>query len=99
MFVTFRLMGAVSMLRDRRRARRFTIGSLVTHVDCSDGEEPIMVCVWDTSLGDACVIVSPDMEIPDRFDLVIDGLSRPVEKTWRRSSLLCVKSDTNPRTG
>ena len=82
----------VSTFDDRRRSPRFTIGNLVAHLDFRDGGELVMVCVWDTSLGGACLMVAPDIEIPDRFDLVLDGLSRPVEKVWRRWSLLGVKT-------
>jgi hypothetical protein len=89
--VTLALMTAVNLSQDRRRPRRFTIGNLVAHVDCDDGE-PIMVCVWDTSPDGACVIAAPDIKIPDRFTLVIGGLLRPVEKVWRRRSLLGVKA-------
>lgn len=86
------MRAAVRTLQDRRRSRRFTIGNVVAHGNFRECREPIMVCVWHTSLDAACVIVSPDIEIPDRFDLVIGDLSCPVEKVWRRSSLLGVKS-------
>jgi hypothetical protein len=87
-------MGTVSILHGRRRSRH--IGNLVAHIDFRDGREPIMVCVWPTSLGGACVLVAADTEIPERFDLVIDGLARPVEKLWRRWSLLGMKTAVNP---
>jgi hypothetical protein len=85
-------MIATDIKSDRRKTPRACIGNLVAHIDCRDGSDPIMVCVWDTSLGGACLLVAPDIEIPDRFDLVIDDLSRPVEKVWRRWSLVGVRS-------
>lgn len=76
---------------ERRRTPRTPIGNLVAHVDLRDGSEPILVCVWDMSLGGACLMISPDIAIPDQFDLVIDGLKHPVKKVWQRWSQLGVQ--------
>jgi hypothetical protein len=69
---------------DQRKTPRFPIGNLVAELDLLDGNEPVLVCIWDLSLGGACLMVPPDLELPAQFDLYIDGLCHPVEKIWQR---------------
>ena len=69
---------------DRRKTPRFPIGNLVAELDLLDGNEPILVCIWDLSLGGACLMIPPDLKLPAQFDLYIDGLCHPVEKVWQR---------------
>jgi hypothetical protein len=71
---------------DRRKTPRINLGNLAAFVDLLDGADMKTVCVWDISLGGACLMVPPDVWLPDRFDLVIDGLAHPVKKVWRRES-------------
>jgi hypothetical protein len=69
---------------DRRRTPRVAVGNLIAALDLQDGSEPVLVCIWDLSLGGACLMVPPDLKIPKCFDLYIDGLRHPVETIWRR---------------
>ena len=84
-------MIALQPVHDRRTTPRIPIGNLAAHIDVRDGSDPIMVCVWDISLGGACLIVPPGHDIPERFDLVIGGRSHPVERMWQRSSSVGVR--------
>src|SRR5882757_4654608 len=68
---------------DRRKTPRFPIGNLVAELDLLDGNEPVLICIWDLSLGGACLMIPPDLKLPAQFDLYIDGLCHPVEKVWQ----------------
>lgn len=70
---------------DRRRTPRVKIGNLVAYIDLRDGSAMQTVCVWDLSLGGACLLVKPDVRLTQEFDLVIDGLAHPVKQIWHRS--------------
>ena len=82
---------------DRRKTGRVGLGNLVAYVDLHDGSSPVMVCMWDISLGGACLMVPPDITIPDEFDLIIDGLSNPVTVIWHRWSHLGVSFNAPPQ--
>jgi hypothetical protein len=69
---------------DRRRTPRIPIGNLVAQLDLRDGNEPVLVCIWDLSLCGACLMIPPDLQLPETFDLYIDDLCYPVEKVWQR---------------
>ena len=84
-------MIAMQPQHDRRRTPRVAVGNLVAHIDLCDGSDMQMVCVWDISLGGACLMVPPDVRLADEFDLIIDGLAHPVEKVWRRGSHVGVR--------
>jgi hypothetical protein len=79
-----RRMIAMQSHDDRRKTPRVHIGNLVASVDLLDGDDPKTVCVWDISLGGACLMVAPEVALSERFDLVINGESHPVKKVWRR---------------
>jgi hypothetical protein len=76
---------------DRRRTPRVALGNLVAELDFKDGSDPVLVCIWDLSLGGACLMVPPDLKIPKAFDLCIDGLHHPVEKIWQSWSRVGVR--------
>ena len=69
---------------DRRKTPRVPTGNLVAELDLLDGNEPVLVCIWDLSLGGACLMIPPDLKLPAQFDLYIDGLCHPVEKVWQQ---------------
>jgi hypothetical protein len=68
---------------DQRKTPRVPIGNLVAELDLLDGNEHVLVCIWDLSLGGACLMVPPDINLPEQFDLYIDGLRHPVKKVWQ----------------
>jgi hypothetical protein len=59
---------------DRRKTPRVSISNLVAELDLLDRTEPVLVCIWDLSLGGACLMIPPDLKLPGQFDLYIDGL-------------------------
>ncbi len=76
---------------ERRVSRRVSVGNMVVRVDPRDGREPILCCVWDLSLEGACLLLPPDVELPDRIQVRFDGELREAEVTWRRWSHVGVK--------
>ena len=76
---------------DRRRTPRLHLGNLVAEVDLHDGNERLVVCIWDASLGGACLMVPPDLKLPDAFELYVDGLRYPVQRVWHRWCYVGVK--------
>ena len=84
-------MFAVQPNSDRRKTPRVAVGNLIAELDFQDGSDPVLACIWDISLGGACLMVPPDLKIPDAFDLYVDGLRHPVEKVWQRWSHVGVR--------
>jgi hypothetical protein len=84
-------MKAVQPHHDRRKTPRLPLGNLVASIDFRDGSDPKTTCVWDLSLAGACLLVPADVVVPDEFELVIDGVSHPVKKVWRRDSYVGVE--------
>lgn len=76
---------------ERRTSRRVSVGNMVVRVDPCDGREPIMCCVWDLSLEGACLMLPPDLQLPDNFQVRVDGELREAQVVWRHWSHLGVK--------
>lgn len=95
-------MIAVQSHDDRRKTPRVPVGNVVAYVDLLDGADPKMVCLWDISLGGACLMVPPEVSLSENFDLVIGGQPHPVKKVWRREShvgvQLCLAPHARPYT-
>ena len=77
-------MGVIVPFADRRKDPRTDVGNRLAHMDLRDGSAPISVCVWDISRGGVCLVIPPDMPVPDAFDLILDGSGYPVKRIWRR---------------
>ena len=84
-------MPAVLSGEDRRKTPRIDVGNLVAYIDLHDGDAPRLICVWNLSLGGACLLVPPETIIPDEFDLLIDGATHPVKTIWRRQPYVGVQ--------
>ena len=84
-------MIAMQPVDDRRSTPRIPIGNLTAHIDLRDGSAPLMACVWDISLGGACLVISPEVDVPPEFDLIISGRVYPVERRWRREASIGVR--------
>ena len=78
---------------ERRSARRVHLGNVIAHADIGRGREPIMVCVWDLSVTGACVLVPPDVIIPDQFKLMFDHVSQDARVVWRTWSHVGITFD------
>ncbi len=76
---------------ERRVSKRVSVGNMVVRVDPCDGQEPIMCCVWDLSLEGACLMMPPDVALPDRIRLRFDGELREALVVWRRWSHVGVR--------
>jgi hypothetical protein len=76
---------------ERRVSRRVNVGNMVVRVDPCDGREPIMCCIWDLSLEGACLLMPPDVALPDRIRVRFDGELREATVIWRRWSHVGVK--------
>jgi hypothetical protein len=68
---------------ERRAANRVGLGNVIAHVDLHDGNQPMMICVWDMSLSGACLLVPPDVPIPERITLIFDHAVRDARVVWR----------------
>ena len=70
---------------ERRAQPRIEVGNRTAVVDFCDGLEEMTVCVWDVSAKGACLLVPPDLNIPNTFKIKIDDW-RKVTVVWRRWS-------------
>ncbi len=82
---------AAELASERRTSRRVSVGNMVVRVDPCDGREPILCCVWDLSLEGACLMLPPDLELPEDFRVRVDGELLEAHVVWRRWSHLGVK--------
>jgi hypothetical protein len=71
---------------ERRASRRISVGNQVARVDPCDGREPVMCCIWDLSTEGACLLLPPDVAVPDRIQVRFDGKLREADVIWRRWS-------------
>ena len=78
-------MSAVAQTQhaERRLAHRINLGNVIARADLCDGSEPVLVCVWDLSLTGACVLVPPDVTIPEQFKILFDHAVRDARVVWR----------------
>lgn len=67
---------------DRRKTPRMPLGNLVAQLDLRNGQDRTTVCVWDLSASGACLMVPPVLQLPQAFDLYVDGRAHPVQKIW-----------------
>lgn len=56
-----------------------------------DGCKPSIVAVWDVSTWGACLLVSPDVELPTAVKINFDNILRQAVIVWRRWSFLGVR--------
>lgn len=85
------MMAAAYGRVDRRKTPRVPLGNLVGEVDLRNGQARITVCVWDLSAGGACLMVPPELQVPQVFDLCIDGRTHPVQKIWHHWAYVGVR--------
>ena len=74
---------AKSKAVERRRANRVNLGNVIARADLGDGSEPVMVCVWDLSVTGACVLVPPDVAMPEEFKIIFEHTVRDARVVWR----------------
>jgi hypothetical protein len=69
---------------ERRGASRVPVGNMVVSIDPRDGREPILCCVWDLSLEGACLMIPPDVIVPETFAVRVDGKLHQAHVVWRK---------------
>jgi hypothetical protein len=85
-------MGAVELSKPERRSEpRTSIGNEVVLADLCDGRGDLAFCIWDISERGACLMVPPDISVPDVFKILIDENWRNVGVVWRRWSQIGVQ--------
>ena len=85
-------MGAIDLEAvERRSEQRISVGNEVVLVDLCDGRGPVTCCMWDVSEGGACVMIPPDVSVPQSFKLLIGERWRKAGVVWRRWSHVGVR--------
>ena len=63
----------------------------VVLVDLCDGRGEITCCMWDISESGACLMIPPDVVMPQTFRVLFDTGCRVAVVVWRRWSHVGVK--------
>jgi hypothetical protein len=69
---------------DRRKEPRRQIGNGVVDVDLGDSIV-LACCLWDVSTEGACLLVPPDVELPNFFKIKVEREWRLATVVWRQS--------------
>ena len=86
-------MSAVERLdtAERRQELRVNVGNQVALVDLCDGRGEVACCVWDISARGACLMIPPDISIPNVFKIFLDDGCHTAVVVWRRWSHVGIK--------
>jgi hypothetical protein len=80
-------MSVVDLQTDERRTEpRTSIGNQVVLVDLCDGRGHVTCCIWDLSSRGACLMVPPDVAMPQSLRMLIGERWRDASVVWRRWS-------------
>ena len=80
-------MGAVDLdTAERRSEPRMSIGNQVVLVDLCDGRGHVTCCIWDLSQRGACLMVPPDVSVPNSFKIFVADRWLKAGVIWRRWS-------------
>ena len=71
---------------ERRQQPRLSVGNGVVLVDFCDGRGQVTCCLWDISARGACLMIPPDISIPNTFKIILDNSCRTAVVVWRRWS-------------
>ena len=76
---------------ERRTEPRLNVGNRVVLVDLGDGRGEVSCCIWDISTRGACLMVPPDVPMPDTFKIFLDDGCRTAHVVWRHWSHIGVR--------
>lgn len=69
---------------ERRKTQRTDLGNCIAHIALGDSRSLIEVCVWNVSTDGACLMVPQGVNVPETFDLIIDGVTTAVRRRWQK---------------